>query len=122
MKCTRSCRKRRKHRDANDTLWGIEAVMDYNPTPHLDRIKARLMAINSGDDEANPPQIASTEREIKRIPNARYVLINARYVLITARYVLIPASEETHGHFTHLRAEFWKAYVAEFLKELPAQM
>ena len=81
--------------------------MDYNPTPHLGRIKARLMAINSGDDETNPPQIASTEREIKRIPNARYVLV--------------PASEETHGHFTHLRAAFWKAYVAEFLKELPAQ-
>jgi hypothetical protein len=32
---------------------------------------------------------------------------------------LIPASEETHGHFTHLRAAFWKAYVAEFMKELP---
>jgi homoserine O-acetyltransferase/O-succinyltransferase len=97
-----------KRRDANDTLWGIEAVMDYNPTPHLHEIKAPLMAINSGDDEANPPQIASTEREIKRIPNAKYVLI--------------PASEETHGHFTHLRAAFWKAYVAEFLKALPAQM
>jgi hypothetical protein len=26
-----------------------------------------------------------------------------------------------HGHFTHLRAAFWKTYVAEFLKELPAQ-
>jgi homoserine O-acetyltransferase/O-succinyltransferase len=66
-----------------------------------------LMAINSGDDEANPPQLASTAREIQRIPNAKYVLI--------------PASENTHGHFTHLRASFWKAYVAEFLKDLPAQ-
>jgi homoserine O-acetyltransferase len=93
-----------KKRDANDTLWGIEAVMDYNPTPHLANIKARLMAINSGDDETNPPQIASTEREIKRIPNARYVLI--------------PASEDTHGHFTHLRAAFWKQHVAKFLTEL----
>jgi homoserine O-acetyltransferase/O-succinyltransferase len=46
-------------------------------------------------------------QDIKRIPNARYVLI--------------PASDETHGHFTHLRAAFWKAYVVEFLKELPAQ-
>jgi homoserine O-acetyltransferase/O-succinyltransferase len=97
-----------KRRDANDTLWGIEAVMDYNPRPHLDKITARLMAINSADDEANPPQLASTRREIERIPNAKYVLI--------------PASEETHGHYTHLRAAFWKAYVAEFLKELPAQM
>jgi homoserine O-acetyltransferase/O-succinyltransferase len=104
----RKLQEEAKKRDANDTLWGIEAVMDYNPTPHLDKIKARLMAINSGDDEANPARLASTAREIARIPNARYVLI--------------PASEETHGHFTHLRAAFWKAYVAEFMKELPPQM
>ena len=39
-----------------------------------------------------------------------------------AKYVLIPASEDTHGHFTHLRAKFWKGYVADFLKELPGQM
>jgi homoserine O-acetyltransferase len=97
-----------KKRDANDTLWGIEAVMDYDPTPHLGRIKARLMAINSGDDETNSSRLASTEPEIKRIPNAKFVLI--------------PASEETHGHFTHLRAAFWKSYVADFLKELPPQM
>jgi homoserine O-acetyltransferase len=104
----RKLQEEAKKRDANDTLWGIEAVMDYNPTPYLDKIKARLMAINSGDDEANPARLASTAREIARIPNARYVLI--------------PASEETHGHFTHLRAAFWKAYVAEFMKELPPQM
>jgi homoserine O-acetyltransferase/O-succinyltransferase len=104
----RKLQEEAKKRDANDTLWGIEAVMDYNPTPHLDKIKARLMAINSGDDEANPARLASTAREIARIPNARYVLI--------------PASEETHGHFTHLRAAFWKAHVAEFMKELPPQM
>jgi homoserine O-acetyltransferase len=104
----RKLQEEAKKRDANDTLWGIEAVMDYDPTPHLGAIKARLLAINSADDEANPARLASTEREIARIPNAKYVLI--------------PASEETHGHFTHLRAAFWKAYVAEFLKELPAQM
>jgi homoserine O-acetyltransferase/O-succinyltransferase len=97
-----------KKRDANDTLWGIEAVMDYNPAPHLEKIKARLMAINSGDDETNPPQLGVTEREIKRIPNAKYVLV--------------PASEKTYGHFTHLHAEFWKEHVAQFLKELPPQM
>jgi len=36
--------------------------------------------------------------------------------------VLIQGTEETHGHYTHLRATFWKQYLAEFLKELPAQM
>jgi homoserine O-acetyltransferase/O-succinyltransferase len=97
-----------KKRDANDTLWAIEAVMDYDPAPHLGAIKARLMAINSTDDAVNPPELASTAREIARIPNAKYVLI--------------PGTEETHGHYTHLRATFWKQYLAEFLKELPAQM
>lgn len=104
----RKLQEQAKKRDANDTLWGIEAVMDYDPTPHLHEIKARVMAINSGDDETNPPQLASTAREISRIPDARYVLI--------------PASEETHGHYTHLRARFWKAYLAEFLDGLPARM
>ena len=103
----RKLQEEAKGRDANDTLWGIEAVMDYNPTPHLNEIKAPLLAINSADDEANPPQLASTAREIARLPKAKYVLI--------------PASEETHGHYTHLRARFWKSYVADFLKELPAQ-
>src|SRR5215470_7219 len=77
-----------KKRDANDTLFATEAVMDYNPTPHLGKIKAKLMAINFADDNTNPPELGVTEREIKRIPNARYVLI--------------PASDKTHGHFTHL--------------------
>jgi homoserine O-acetyltransferase/O-succinyltransferase len=104
----RKLQEEAKKRDANDTLWGIEAVMDYNPTPHLGEIKARLMAINSGDDETNSARLSSTEREIARIPGAKYVLI--------------PASEQTHGHFTHLRAAFWKSYVAEFMKELPPQM
>ena len=47
----RKLQEEAKKRDANDTLWGIEAVMDYNPTPHLKDIKARLVAINSGDDD-----------------------------------------------------------------------
>ena len=97
-----------KKRDANDTLYAIEAVMDYNPTPHLDKIQAKLVAINFADDNTNPPELGVTEREIKRIPKGKYVLV--------------PASDKTHGHFTHLRAVFWKAHLAEFLKELPPQM
>jgi homoserine O-acetyltransferase len=95
-----------KKRDANDTLYATEAVMDYNPTPHLPGIKAKLIAINFADDETNPPALGVTEREIKRIPRGQYVLI--------------PASDKTHGHFTHLRAAFWKAHLVEFLKDLPS--
>jgi homoserine O-acetyltransferase/O-succinyltransferase len=104
----RKLQEEAKKRDANDTLWAIEAVMDYDPAPHLGAIKARVLAINSADDEVNPPELASTAREIARIPNAKFVLI--------------PQSDETHGHYTHLRATFWKQYVAEFLKTLPGEM
>ncbi len=91
--------------DANNSLWGIEAVMDYNPAPHLSKIKAKLMAINSADDEANPPSLHTMEPAIKQIPGAKYVLI--------------PQSEKTHGHYTHLYAAQWKQHLVAFLKELP---
>ena len=43
-------------RDANDLIYQYDASRDYNPAPNLERIKARLLAINSADDE----RIAST--------------------------------------------------------------
>jgi phosphoglycerate dehydrogenase-like enzyme len=30
----------------------------------------------------------------------------------------VPGTAETHGHFTHLRAAFWKQHVAKFMTEL----
>jgi homoserine O-acetyltransferase/O-succinyltransferase len=91
--------------DANNTLYGTEAVMDYDPSKDLEKIRARLMAINFADDEANPPSLHVLEPAVKRIQHAEYVLI--------------PASEKTHGHYTHLRAAIWKAHLAEFMKQLP---
>ena len=32
--------------DANNQLWAIEAIMDYDPEPNLDKIKAKVMLIN----------------------------------------------------------------------------
>jgi homoserine O-acetyltransferase/O-succinyltransferase len=93
-----------KKRDANDVLWGIEAVMDYDPGPHLEKIKAKLLAINFGDDGTNAPELGTLEAGVKRIRNGRYVIV--------------PGTKETHGHFTHLRAKFWASHLAEFMKEL----
>jgi homoserine O-acetyltransferase/O-succinyltransferase len=93
-----------KKRDANDVLWGIEAVMDYDPGPHLEKIKAKLLAINFGDDGTNAPELGTLEAGVKRIKNARYVIV--------------PGTKETHGHFTHLRAKFWASHLSEFMKEL----
>jgi len=91
--------------DANNQLYAIEAVMDYDPSPDLEKIKARLLAINFADDEVNPPELGVVEREIKRIPGARFVLV--------------PASDSTHGHYTYNLAALWKQYLVDFMKELP---
>ena len=91
--------------DANNTLYGIEAVMDYDPSKDLEKIKAHLMAINFADDEANPPDLHVLEPAVKRIAHAQYVLI--------------PGSKKTHGHYTHLRAAIWKSHLADFMKQLP---
>jgi len=93
-----------KKRDANDVLWGIEAVMDYDPAPHLDKIKAKLLAINFGDDGTNAPELGTLQEGIKKNKNARYVIV--------------PGTKETHGHFTHLRAAFWKEHLAKFMTEI----
>jgi len=88
--------------DANDVIYQYESAHDYNPSPKLESIKARLLAINSADDERNPVELGIMEREIKRVPQGRYLLI--------------PVSEETAGHGTTASAKWWKNHLAEFLR------
>ena len=88
-------------KDANDTLYQFASSSDYNPEPELGRITARLIAVNSADDEVNPPELGILERSIKRVKNGRYVLI--------------PTSDETRGHGTHSVAKLWKQYVVELV-------
>jgi homoserine O-acetyltransferase len=92
--------------DANDTIYQFDAVRGYNPAPRLETIRASVLAVNSADDERNPPELGIMEREIKRVKRGRYVLI--------------PASAETRGHGTTSEAKWWKAYLAELLQS-PAQ-
>ena len=88
--------------DANDMLYQYESSEDYNPRPALEKIKAPLFAINSADDEVNPPELGMMERDIKRVAKGRYILI--------------PTSDETRGHGTHTRAALWKSYLVELLR------
>jgi homoserine O-acetyltransferase len=91
--------------DANDVLYQFEAARDYDPAPMLETIQARVLAINSADDERNPAELGILEREIKRVKHGRYVLI--------------PASSETRGHGTSGAAKLWRSYLIEFLKPTP---
>jgi homoserine O-acetyltransferase len=92
-----------KTEDANDVLYALEASHDYDPGPSLEKIRAPLVAINSADDLINPPELAILEREIKRVPKGRAIVI--------------PTSEKTHGHGSHTIAALWKDQLVQLLKE-----
>ena len=87
--------------DANDLLYQIEASRDYDPGPDLEKIKAPLLAVNSADDLINPPELGILEREVKRIPKGKAVVI--------------PLSDQTRGHGTHTIAAVWKHLLEELL-------
>lgn len=93
--------------DANDFMYQWDSSRDYNPAPKLEQIKAAVLAINSADDERNPPETGVMDRELKRLANAKLVLI--------------PASVETRGHGTTGIAKFYKAQLEEFIRSLPAK-
>jgi homoserine O-acetyltransferase/O-succinyltransferase len=88
--------------DANDVLYALEASHDYDPGPNLEKIRAPLLAINSADDLINPPELGILEREIKRVPHGRAIVI--------------PFSDKTRGHGSHTIAMLWKDELVKLLK------
>jgi homoserine O-acetyltransferase len=91
--------------DANDFIYQWEASHDYNPSADLEKITARVLVINSADDERNPPDTGVTADALKRIENARLYLI--------------PASNETRGHLTTGDARFYAEPLRELLATAP---
>ena len=87
--------------DANDIIYEMDASRTYNPAPDLGKIQAPLVAINSADDEINPPELRILEREIQKVKRGRFVLL--------------PITAQTRGHSTHSLPAIWGRYLAELL-------
>jgi homoserine O-acetyltransferase/O-succinyltransferase len=96
-------RSRLASTDANDMLYHYDSSRDYDPAPKLDTIKAPLVAINSADDQVNPPELGIIEREITRVKRGRFVLL--------------PISDKTRGHGTHSLPALWQEHLAALLQE-----
>ena len=94
--------KRNANTDANDMLYYWDASRNYDPSPNLGKITVPVLWINSADDYINPPELGIAEREVKKMPNAKFILL--------------PISDATRGHGTHTAAAVWKDYLAEFMK------
>ncbi len=88
--------------DANDFIYQFDASRDYNPAPHLAAIQAPLFAINSADDQVNPPELGILDTEIKKVARGRYILL--------------PITDLTTGHGTHSNPAIWGSYLEELLK------
>ncbi|MEM7347868.1 MAG: alpha/beta fold hydrolase [Chloroflexota bacterium] len=90
-------------RDANDFMYQFGASWDYNPEPDLEKIKAPLLAINSADDQVNPPELGLMEQHIQRVEKGRFILL--------------PINEKTRGHGTHSLPAIWQHHLADLLIE-----
>ncbi len=93
--------------DANDFIYQWQASHDYDASTGLSKIAATLLAINSADDERNPPETGVTAEALKQVKNGRLLLI--------------PASIETRGHGTTGSAKFYKQQLEELLRSAPSR-
>jgi homoserine O-acetyltransferase len=89
--------------DANDVIYQWASAADYNAEPGLNRIRAPLLAINSADDERNPPETGTMQASLKQLKHAHLLLI--------------PASAESRGHATEASATFYARQLGVFMQE-----
>ena len=95
---------RSKTTDANDMLYHYHAIEDYNPAPHLSKITAPLLAINSADDFVNPPELPMMQELVKQVKHGRFILL--------------PITDATRGHGTHSLPAIWGEELVKFMAEL----
>jgi homoserine O-acetyltransferase len=88
--------------DANDFLYLMDAVRNFNTSPRLGDISAYVMWVNAADDFINP-SVGVDEPEAKRIKRGQLVIL--------------PASEQTRGHMSYRYPAIWSSYLEELLKE-----
>ena len=92
-------------KDANDTLYQYDASSDYNPSPDLEKIKAKLLAIEFEDDQINAPEFAALDREMPRVKSGRYVII--------------PTVKQSNGEAGNIaNGELWVSHLHDLLGSL----
>jgi homoserine O-acetyltransferase len=72
---------------------------------NISHIQANVLAINSADDERNPPETGLLDQAMQRVKNGRLLLI--------------PASAETRGHGTASMAKLGLLQLQEFVNAVP---
>lgn len=89
-----------KH-DANDLLYILESVENYDPLAGSGIITTPILAINFEGDELCRPDVENFEGVVRQLP--------------TATSVLVPATRQCNGHLTYYQANTWKHHLSAFL-------
>jgi homoserine O-acetyltransferase len=92
------------HVDANDMLYSLKSSFSYDPVPELGRIRAKLFALNFGDDEFNPDSLQVLETTVPQLKNGQYLVQ--------------PGSARSPGHFTMTIPDLWAQHVGTFMRWL----
>ncbi len=95
-----------KSTDANDMLYYFDASRNYNPEPQLEKITRPLTAVNSADDQINPPELKVLDADIRRVKKGKYVLL--------------PITDATRGHGTHSLPAIWGGDLKDLLERSAA--
>jgi len=91
--------------DANDTMYMWNASRNFDPTPKLGDIKAKVLLLLSQDDERNPVELPMLTEGMAKVPDG-------------AVYI-VPEDDETNGHGTTYNAAYYAEPLAAFLIGLP---
>jgi homoserine O-acetyltransferase/O-succinyltransferase len=89
-------------RDATDLVYALDASRNYNPEPNLERIRARVIAVNAADDFISNTDEAVMQMLMKRVKRGRFVLL--------------PETAGTHGHSSGGDPSLWTQYLAELMR------
>ncbi|RGP80670.1 homoserine o-acetyltransferase [Fusarium longipes] len=90
--------------DANDQLYAWNASQTYNPKAGLKKIRVPLTAVNTADDWMNPVELGFLEDGVVNDMTPGY-----------GQAVILPASNETTGHDSYIKAELWKDELEKLL-------
>jgi homoserine O-acetyltransferase/O-succinyltransferase len=90
-----------KH-DATDLVYALDASRNYNPEANLERIRARVIAVNAADDFISNTDVEVMGALMKRVKRARFVLL--------------PENAGAHGHSSGGDPSLWKQYLAELMR------
>jgi len=91
--------------DANDIMYMWSASRNFDPSPKLGDIKAKVLLLISQDDERNPVELPMLKEGMAKIADGSVYVV--------------PENDETTGHGTTYNAAYYSDKLGAFLAELP---